>query len=174
MFYNYLKVTMRSISRNKLYSIVNIIGLTTGIAACILIGMYIWNEESYDKFNVNSDRIARVTMEYSSAGTVEKTAVTGTKTGPQLKRTFPQIETFIRTIKLPQVIAYGTKAFDEKKVLYADADFFKIFSFKMLQGNASTALALPYKIVLTTNAAKKYIVRLAATACRIHEKSNKR
>src|SRR6266487_787539 len=162
MFYNYLKVTMRSISRNKLYSIVNIIGLTTGIAACILIGIYISNEVSYDKFNVNADRIARVTMEYSSAGTVEKTAVTGTKTGPQLKRTFPQIETFIRTIKLPQVIAYGTKAFDEKKVLYADADFFKIFSFKMLQGNASTALALPYKIVLTTNAAKKYFPQDAA------------
>src|SRR5262245_12020413 len=74
MFKNYLKVALRSIRKNKLYSFVNIIGLTTGITGCILIGLYVWNELSYDKFHSNADRIARVTMEYSSAGTVSQVA----------------------------------------------------------------------------------------------------
>lgn len=156
MFKNYVKVALRSIRKNKLYSIVNIIGLTAGIAGCILIGLYIGNELSYDKFNKNANRIARVTMEYSNSGTINKTAVTGTKTGPQLKRTFPQIEAYTRTIKYPRSVANGIKVFNEKDLLYADADFFKIFSFALKRGNPATVLASPYKVVLSENSARKY------------------
>jgi putative ABC transport system permease protein len=156
MFRNYFKIAWRNIRKHKLYSIVNITGLAIGITSCILIGLYIWSELQYDKFHSKAHRIARVTMEYNMAGSVEKAAVTGTKTGPQLMRTFPQVEAYTRTIKSPRVVANGTKVFDEKNVLYADADFFRIFSFPMLQGNAATALNAPYKIVLTESAAKKY------------------
>ncbi|MBL7763033.1 MAG: FtsX-like permease family protein, partial [Chitinophagaceae bacterium] len=95
-------------------------------------------------------------MEYSSSGTVSKVAVTGTKVGPQLKRTFPQIESFVRVIKYSRSVANGQLVFDEKNILYADADFFKTFSFNMRSGNPATALAAPYKIVLTESTAKKY------------------
>ncbi len=156
MFKNFLKISWRSIRKNKLYSVVNIAGLATGLSACILIGLYCWNELSYDKFNSNAGRIVRVTMEYSDAGTVNKTAVTGTKVGPQFRRTFPQVEAFTRIIRYPRVIANSTKVFDEKNVLYADADFFHLFSFKLLQGNPAAVLAEPYKIVLSQSAAKKY------------------
>lgn len=156
MFKNYLKVALRSIRKNKLYSFVNIIGLTTGITGCILIGLYVWNELSYDKFHKNGDRIARVTMEYNASGTMNKTAVTGTKVGPQLKRTFPQVESFVRVIKYSRSVANGQRVFDEKNILYADADFFKTFSFNMRNGNPATALSDPYKIVLTESTAKKY------------------
>ncbi|MGC4035909.1 MAG: ABC transporter permease [Chitinophagaceae bacterium] len=156
MFKNYLKVALRSIRKNKLYSFVNIIGLTTGITGCILIGLYIWNELSYDNFNKNADRIVRATMEYGGGGTVNKAAVTGTKVGPQLARSFPQIEAYTRTIKSPKSVANGTKVFNEKNFLYADADFFKIFSFNLLRGDAANVLASPNKIVLTKTAAKKY------------------
>ena len=156
MFKNYFKVALRSIRKNKLYSFVNIIGLTTGITGCILIGLYIWNELSYDDFHKNGDRIVRITMEYGGGGTVNKTALTGTKTGPQLKRDFPQIEAFTRTMKSPRSVANGTKVFNESNVLYADADFFKLFSFKLLRGNAATVLESPNKIVLTERSAKKY------------------
>jgi putative ABC transport system permease protein len=156
MFKNYFKVAFRSIRKNKLYSFVNIIGLTAGITGCILIGLYVWNELSYDKFHKNGDRIARVTMEYSASGTVNKVAVTGTKIGPQMKRTFPQVEAFTRIIKYARSVANGTKVFEEKNVLYADADFFTMFSFNMNSGNAATALAAPNKIVLTTKTAEKY------------------
>ncbi|MES1216415.1 MAG: ABC transporter permease, partial [Bacteroidota bacterium] len=156
MFKNYFKVALRSIRKNKLYSFVNIIGLTTGITGCILIGLFVWNELSYDNFHTNGDRITRVTMEYGGGGTVNKAAVTGTKVGPQLKRSFPQVEAFTRIIKTPRSVANGTKVFNEKNLLYADADFFKMFSFPLIRGNAATVLESANKIVLTKTAAKKY------------------
>ena len=83
MIKNYLKTAFRNLGKNKLYSGINIIGLTAGLAACLLIGVFIIHELSYDKFNTNADKIVRVTMEYSNAGTVNYTATTGTKVGPQ-------------------------------------------------------------------------------------------
>jgi len=156
MFKNYLKTALRNLRKNKLYSIINIFGLTVGLAACLLIGMYISHELSYDKFNANADRIVRATMEYSNAGTVNKTATTGTKVGPQFKRTFPLVEEYARTFISHNVVKYGDKIFDEPRILYADEPFFKIFSFHIIKGNAATALDAPDKIVVTKSIAKKY------------------
>ena len=129
MFRNYLKTAFRNLGKNKLYSGINIIGLTAGLAACLLIGVFISHELSYDKFNKNADRIVRVTMEYKNAETVNTTATTGTKVGPQFKRTFPAVEEFARTFLSQGVIKYGEKVFDEQRILFADDPFFKIFSF---------------------------------------------
>lgn len=156
MFKNYLKTAFRNLRKNKLYSGINIFGLAIGLASCFLIGLYISNELSYDKFNVNADRIVRVTMEYQNAGTVNETAYTGTKPGPQFKRIFPSIENFTRTFIGHSVIKKGDKIFDEPRLLYADSPFFSIFSFKIIEGNPSTALDAPDKIVLTKSMAKKY------------------
>lgn len=93
-------------------------------------------------------------MEYSAGGTVDKTAVTGTKTGPQLQRTFPAVEAFARTVKVKRVIGYGSKVFNEEKVLYADSAFLKIFSFNLAQGDALTVLNNPDNIVITKSVAK--------------------
>ncbi|HEY5406484.1 MAG TPA: ABC transporter permease [Ginsengibacter sp.] len=156
MFRNYLKTALRNLRKNKLYSIINIFGLTVGLAACLLIGIYINNELSYDKFNANANRIVRATMEYSNAGTVNKIATTGTKVGPQFKRTFPLVQEYARTFISHNVVKYGDKIFDEPRILYADEAFFKIFSFHIIEGNAATALDAPDKIVITQSIAKKY------------------
>jgi putative ABC transport system permease protein len=156
MFRNYLKTAFRNLGKNKLYSGINIIGLTTALAACLLIGVFIIHELSYDKFNKNADRIVRVTMEYKNAETVNTTATTGTKVGPQFKRTFPGVEEFARTFLSHNTIKIDEKIFEEPRILYADPAFFKIFSFHLLQGDASTALDAPDKIVLTRSMAKKY------------------
>ncbi|WP_028298173.1 ABC transporter permease [Olivibacter sitiensis] len=156
MLKNYIKIAWRNIRKNKLYSFVNIIGLTTGIVSCLLIGVYVWNELTYDNFHENRDRIARVTMEYQFSGSNNKVAVTGTKVGPDFKRNFPQIESYVRTMKYPRVVSNGLQSFEEKQVVYADEDFFKVFSFPVLQGNGATALNTPNKIVLSETAAKKY------------------
>src|SRR6478672_2928716 len=97
MFRNYLKTAFRNLRKNKLYAAINIFGLTVGLAACLLIGVYIMHELSYDKFNTNANRIVRATMEYGSAGTINTVATTGTKAGPQFKRTFPAVEEYVRT-----------------------------------------------------------------------------
>ncbi len=156
MFKNYFKTAIRILHKNKLYSAINIFGLAVGLTACLLIGLYINHELSYDKFNVNASRIARVTMEYSGAGTVNTVATTGTKAGPQFKRTFPLIEEYARTFISHNVVKTGDKIFDEPRILYADESFFKMFSFKIIKGDAATALNAPDKIVITQSMAKKY------------------
>ena len=156
MFKNYFLTAFRHLQKNKLYSIINIVGLTAGLAACLLIGVYIQHELSYDKFNKNADRVVRVTMEYSNAGTINKTATTGTKVGPEFKRVFPAVEEFARSTISQAIIKKEQKVFDEQRVLFADPGFLKIFSFRLLQGNRNTALDAPGKIVLTKSMAKKY------------------
>jgi len=156
MFRNYLKIAFRNLGKSKLYSGINIIGLTVGLAACLLIGVYISHELSYDKFNVNADRIVRVTMEYKNAETVNQTATTGTKVGPQFKRTFPAVEEYVRTFLSHGILKYGEKTFDEQRIFFADEPLFKIFSFNMIEGDAATALDAPDKIILTRSMATKY------------------
>jgi putative ABC transport system permease protein len=156
MIKNIFLVAWRTIRKNRLYTFANITGLTIGITSCILIGTYIVHELSFDRFNSNADRIARVVMEYSIGGTKEMVATTGTKVGPQFRRTFPAVEAFARVLKFPAIITYGDKVFDEKKVLYADSSFFRIFSFRLLKGNPALALREPNQIVISQSMAKKY------------------
>ena len=156
MFKNYFKTALRNLRKNKLYSAINIFGLTVGLAACLLIGVYINHEMSYDKFNLNANRIVRATMEYSEAGTVNTIATTGTKVGPEFKRRFPLIQEYARTFISHNVVKSGDKVFDEPRILYADEAFFKIFSFHIIEGDAATALDAPDKIVITKSMAKKY------------------
>lgn len=156
MFRNYIKTALRNLGKHKLYTAINIIGLTIGLTACLLIGVYITHELSYDKFNANADRIVRATMEYSNAGTVNSVASTGTKVGPQFKRMFPDVQEYARTFISHNVVKAGDKIFDEPRILYADDPFFKIFSFRLIEGDPATALNDPDKIVLTQSMAKKY------------------
>src|SRR5438309_4335733 len=156
MLQNYFKVAWRHLRASKLYAIINIIGLAIGIASCLLIGMYILYELNFDQFHQNKDRIARITWQYNFDDAETRTALTGTKVGPEFTRKFPEVEAFVRTMKYGNVVANQDKMYDEKNFLYADSSFFNIFSFPLLQGDARTALDAPDKLVLTAAAAKKY------------------
>jgi len=156
MLQNYFKIALRSLWRNKVLTGINIFGLSVGIAACLLILVYVWDELSYDKFQDKGSRIARVTMEYGGNGEVIKAAVTGTKVAPAFSRDFPEVESTVRVYNSPKVVSYGDKLFEEEKFLYADSTFFRIFSFKLLQGDAASVLTGPDKIVITVRAARKY------------------
>ena len=142
--------------RNKSYAAINIAGLSIGIAACLLIGIYILHELSFDKFHANAGRLARVTMHYNFGDADNKLAITGTKVGPAFQRTFPEVQAYARTFKFTRVVSYEDKAFEEKSFLYADSAFFGMFSFPLLSGKASDALNSPDKIVITNRMAKKY------------------
>ncbi|MEP6614930.1 MAG: ABC transporter permease [Ginsengibacter sp.] len=156
MFQNYFRSALRHLRKNKLYTFINIFGLTVGLSACLLIGIYISHELSYDQFNANKNRIVRATMEYGKAGTLNTTATTGTKVGPEFKRTFPLVEDFARTFISSSVVKNGDKIFDESHILFADPSFFKIFSFRLLKGDPATVLDSRDKIVITQSMAKKY------------------
>src|ERR1700753_4277838 len=155
MILTYFKIALRRLQKSKLYTLINLVGLTVGIASCLLIGLFVINELSYDRFNTKAHRIVRMTMQYGEGGK-EKFALTGTKAGPQLQRTFPQVESFVRTIRSQVVMKYGSQMFIEKKFLYSDSSFFRIFSFQMIKGDPRTVLDAPNKVVLTQSMAKKY------------------
>jgi putative ABC transport system permease protein len=156
MIKNYFKIAWRNLKKNRLYAFINITGLTVGIVSCLLIGIYIKHEVSYDRFNENADRIVRVTMDYGHGEAPRKIAVTGTKVGPQFKRTFPGIADFVRLEKRSDIISYDNHVFKESNILYADPSFLKMFSFKLLNGDKVTMLSDPGKIIITQTIAKKY------------------
>ena len=153
----YLKIAWRNLAKNKLYSLVNIGGLTIGIASCILIGLYVSNELSYDRFNKNADRLVRVTTEYTVDGTKHQIGTTASMEGPRLAGAFPQIESYVRIRNRdPYVVRYGDKMFVEPKFYFADSTFFKMFSFPLSEGDPRSALNAPGKIVISESMERKY------------------
>lgn len=155
MFSNYWKLAFRHLARKKVFSFINIFGLTIGLTSCILIGLYITDELSFDSTHQKADRIARITSERSSGGTISAFATTGTKAGPQLKRVLPEVEDYTRTLIYSSKVSYGSSSFTEPRFLYADASFLNIFTFPLLGGDP-TALDEKTNIVLTASAARKY------------------
>lgn len=156
MWKNYLKIAWRNIRKDKLYSIINVLGLSTGILACLLVGLFVWNESTYDNFHTNGDRIVKAYTDYQVAGTRSQFDLTGTKVGPQLKRTFPQVQEFVRTMRFTRAVSNNTESFEEDRILYADSSFLDVFSFHLLTGNPKTVLDAPGKILLTPAMARKY------------------
>lgn len=156
MIKSYFKTALRHLQRSKLYAAVNLTGLAIGLTSCILIGLYIWSELSFDRFHQKADRIARVTWQYNFDNATNETALTGTKVGPEFRRRFPEVEAYVRLLKYQRVIATPDKLFEEKNFLYADSAFFSVFSFPLLQGDPRTVLDAPDKLVLTQSAARKY------------------
>ncbi len=157
MFNNYFKIILRKLWKNKTASFINVFGLTFGITSCLLIALYIQHEASYDDFQKNGDRIARVIMEYKfGGGESAKGNFTSVRVAPVLKRTFPEVESAVKLVQYERVVSYADKLFTEKRFLYADPSFFDIFSFRLTSGNPRTALLSPHNVVLTKSAAHKY------------------
>ncbi|UFH54213.1 ABC transporter permease [Spirosoma sp. KNUC1025] len=156
MLTNYLKIALRNLWRNKIFSGINVVGLSVGLGSCLLLFMYITHELSYDDFQKKADRLVRVTMEYSMEGRVAKIPVTGTKVAPEFGRQFPEIESGVRLINRDAVVINGDRQFSEKRVVFADSAFFSLFSFPLRTGNPQTALAGPNLVVLSATTAQKY------------------
>lgn len=158
MFKNYLKTALRSFFKNKTASAINIFGLTIGLTCCLLIALYIQHELSFDNFQTNGDRIARVIMEYNFDGNSanQKGNYTSVRVAPVFKRTFPEVESAVKMTQYARVIHSADKLINEKNFMYADATFFTIFSFKLLQGDVHSILSASHDVVLTESTAKKY------------------
>ncbi len=130
MIKHYFKIALRNLWKKKIFSVINLTGLSIGLTSCLLITLYIQHELSYDQFQNKGDRIARVIMEYSFGGASQKGNFTSTKVAPSFKRNFPEVETAVRMTKRSRVIKYEDKLFNEKSVVFADSTFFDLFSFK--------------------------------------------
>jgi putative ABC transport system permease protein len=158
MIKNYLKLAFRHLLRKKTFSFINIFGLTVGLTSCVLIGLFIADELSFDNFHFHADRIARVTAEMKFNGTPDNVAVTGTRVGPRLQSVFPAIETFTRTYVGRTIIGNGVTHFEENNFLYADSAFFRVFTFPVIMGDPDP-LSSKDNLVMTESAARKYFGR---------------
>jgi putative ABC transport system permease protein len=157
MFKNYLKITFRNLVRQKMYSLISIIGLSVGITCSLLIMIYINQELNYDQFHEKANRIYRLGVETRRPKSHTSTVVTPFPVAPAFKMDYPEIESITRIYFAPKdLIQYREKKFIEEKVIFAEPDFFRMFSFPLIKGKAADLLKNPNDIVLTTQVAKKY------------------
>ncbi len=157
MLKNYLRVALRSLRNNKVYSLINIVGLSVGLACCIVIVLYVQNQLSYDRFNKHADRIYRPVGHIVFGGHTLNLATCPAPMGPAMKNDFPQVVAYtrIRNFGTP-LLRYGDKAFNEPRFLAVDSTFFNVFTAHFLKGDPKTALAHPNSVVITESMARKY------------------
>lgn len=162
MFSNYLKIAWRNLVKDKVFSVIIISGLCIGLSSCLLIYTYIQHELSYDNFHSKKERIARVIMEYSFGGNVNKGNYTSTKVGPSFKDHFPEVENFVRMSASTRIVKYGEKSFVEKRFVYADSTLLDVFDFKLAEGNKTTALNQPNSLLISESMSRKYFGNTSA------------
>ncbi|MGN6541370.1 MAG: ABC transporter permease, partial [Ginsengibacter sp.] len=156
MFKNYFKIAFRNLWKNKVFSFINLMGLTVGMTACFLIFLYVKFELSYDAFNTKADRIYRLVTDLKTPSDNLHIGVTSWAFAPKIKSELPEVQSFTRVSHGSFLITKGDVKFQEDKTLFADSSLFHVFDFKLLKGNPHTALKDPYSIVLSETYAKKY------------------
>ncbi|MBN2424797.1 MAG: ABC transporter permease [Calditrichaceae bacterium] len=150
----YFKTAFRNLLKNKASSIINITGLTIGLAVVIIIAVFISHELSYDNFHKNADRIYRIIN--GKADDKDSYAGTSAPLGPFLQSDIPEILSYTRLHKAEMVVEFQNRKFPEQGFYFADPSFFEIFTFPLINGEAGTALKKPNSMVITEKAAKKY------------------
>ena len=146
MFKNYIKIMWRNLWKNKMYSFINIIGLSIGITCCLLIFLYVQYQLSYDKFNVNANETYRLTEVLHLPTENNARAVTSPPMAPALKANFPEVKDAVRISYSERYISYNNKKIPDTKIMYADSGFFNVFTFSAVEGNLQNAL-MPHKII---------------------------
>jgi putative ABC transport system permease protein len=157
MIRNYFTSILRYISRNKAFTFINILGLSIGMMACMLITQYVMHEFSYDDFHVKKNQIFRVQLDRYNKGELSTRWASGCAgIGPDLKANFPEVKDMVRMHGNSSVFSNGDIFFKEDNVHFASEDFFKVFSFKLLEGVDSIVLKDPFKMVVSQSFAKRY------------------
>jgi putative ABC transport system permease protein len=156
MFKNYFKIAFRNLARNKIYSIINIAGLSIGLACAMLIILYVKDEVSYDRFHKNADNIYRIVSQSvdKNGNKGRKDPNTGFLQGPRFAQNVPGIKYFVRIQSGTENIKLGTEV-KSQDLLYVDSTFFDMFSFPLISGDPRTCLKDPSSVVISEDAAIK-------------------
>jgi len=157
MIKNFFRLSFRNILKNKGFAFINITGLAVGLAASLLILLWIQDELSYERFNHNAENIYRVEEDQFYSGERYHVTVTPHPSGPVWKEKIPEIKEQTRINRLPRILfRQEEKVFFESAVIAADSGLFKIFTMPFMLGDSETALNSPNSIVLTQKLASKY------------------
>ena len=156
MIKNYIKTAFRSLMKNKGFTFLNVFGLALGLATCMLIVFYVFDELSYDRYNTKADRIFRVNEDIKFGGSSNSYAIVPAPMAAALKNDFPEIEQVVRFWnKGGNQVKKGTQNINERAV-YTDSSIFSVFTLPMISGSPSSALTEPHSVVITEQMAKKY------------------
>jgi len=181
MIKNYFKIAWRNLMKNKVFSFINIFGLSVGLTCCMLISLYIYNELRYDSFHKNIAQLYQLGTVFSKDGKDDRTGNTPAPMAEAMKREYPEIEETTRLLTLfvedKTLLQYkqsngSPKSFYENKGYMADANFFKLFSYQFIEGVPSAALVNPNSLVLSEEIAKKFFGDKPALHKIIHVNSN--
>ncbi|MBA4317593.1 MAG: hypothetical protein C0412_04255 [Flavobacterium sp.] len=154
---NYLKIGWRNLKSHKFYSAINIAGLSIGITACILVGLFIKYDLSFDKYHENAGQIYRAYFSHSRSGIASYEAQSPVLLGPTLKNVYPEIKKFTRIyFEKHCLVNAGDKSNYEDRISYADSAFFELFTYDAVIGNKAQFLKKANSIILTESTAKKY------------------
>ena len=159
MWKNYLKIAWRNLKRNRGYAMINIGGLAIGMAACLVIALFVRDELSYDDFHAKADRIYRVADSPEGDKWSEGRLHQEAPLAPTIECSFPAVEEAMRVSYRwgrDVLVKRGENTFYEDQFLLADSAFFEVFSFPLVRGNPKTALSKPYSVVITEETAQKY------------------
>ena len=158
MLKNYLTTAWRNIRKNKVFSVINVIGLAIGMAACLLILQYVNFELSYDQFNKNVGDLYRVYNDrYQNGKLIQHGTITYSAISKAMQDDYPEVVNHTRVEPYGrQVVTRGVKQFGKQDALFVDNAFLSMFSYPRLTGDLRTALAEPHEVVLTVDAAKRY------------------
>ena len=157
MFKNYFKIAVRNLIKRKTFSVINIVGLVVGMAACLLILQYVSFERSYDTFHENGDNLYRIRLDRYDKGVLSTQWVAGcAAVGYALRENFPEVLEYARLRDAAGVVSNQDVKFREERAYLATASFLTMFSYPLERGDAATALEKPFTAVLTASTAKKY------------------
>ena len=156
MIRNFFLTAWRNFSRNKVFTLLNVSGLAIGITVCLIIGVWLQRELSYDNFHSDADKIFRVSNTFKSESESFSQAPSGPAFGAQLPKEIPAITSSCRLFNSSFKLKSGSNQFIENEAFYTDSNFFSFFRFKLKKGNPKQALMLQNQIVLTEALAEKY------------------
>src|SRR3569833_598839 len=157
MFRNYFKVAFRNLWKNKGFTAINIIGLSVGLATCLLILLYVMDELSFDKYNDKANRIYRVDSDIMFGGNHFVMDVTPEPMAATIKNDYPEVEADVRFRSYGCfLVRKGSQNLQEEKVIYADSTLFSVFTLPMVYGDPKTALVNPNSVVINETTARKY------------------
>lgn len=160
MIRNYLKTAYRTLIKNKGFTAINVFGLALGLTTCLLIVFYVFDELSYDRYNIKADRIYRVNNDTKFNGNLYSDAVTPAPLASTLLAGYPEVEKTVRFRQRGSAhVKKGDQNIEEQNITYCDPSIFEVFTLPMLSGNAVSALKEPNTIVITESIAKKYFNR---------------
>ncbi|HEX5152713.1 MAG TPA: ABC transporter permease [Parafilimonas sp.] len=156
MIKNYFKTAWRNLLRNKVFSFINIFGLSTGIACFMLIASFVYNELSYDKYPKEAKNIYRVHVSVTGNGDAAVYPNVDVAVGEGMKNAFPEILASTRITPVKDYVKYNDKQFKEQHLAFADSNFLQLFSIPLIEGSDKEALVQPNSIVISKALAKKY------------------